>query len=97
MKRLVLALAVGCVSVLPLAAPANAQFGSGAYGGYTGYDGYGPYYGYDGYRGYDGYSGYLDRDDWRWRLFHDLHGRRCNFEAHICLQWSGGCDVVAGS
>ena len=80
MKRLILALAaVACMSVV--AAPANAQFGSGSYGGYPeapayadeGYSPYPPHYGpYVGPFGGDAsYRGYVDRDDWRWRRDND--------------------------
>jgi hypothetical protein len=78
MKKLVLALAA-VASFGFVAAPANAQFGSGSYGGYTGAPAYadegyspfpphyGPYVGPFGgdalYSGYD--RGYVDRDDWR--------------------------------
>jgi hypothetical protein len=88
MKRLILALAA-VASMSVVAAPANAQFGSGSYGGYEGnpvyggYDGYSPYpphYGpyvgpFGGDARYSGYDrGYVDRDDWRWRRDND--GRR---------------------
>jgi len=84
MKRLILALAA-VASMSVVAAPANAQFGSGSYGGYAGNPvygdhGYGPYGGgYNPYGGpfggdasYGGYDrGYADRDDWRWRRDRD--------------------------
>jgi hypothetical protein len=87
MKRLVLALAA-VASMSVVAAPANAQFGSGSYGGYAGpsaYAGvgyspypphYGPYVGpFGGDATYGGYDrGYVDRNDWRSR--HDRDWRR---------------------
>ena len=87
MKRLILALAA-VASFSFVAAPANAQMGSGDFGGYfgppayadEGYSPYPPHYGpyvgpFGGDARYGGYDrGYVDRDDWRSR--HDRYGRR---------------------